>query len=135
MRRTMLHAKIHRATVTDANVDYEGSITIPRDLMDAAGILAFEQVQVVDVDNGARFETYVIEGISGSGELVVNGAAAHLVEPGHKVIIHAYAAMKESRARSFRPRIVLVDDANRPITPDPAYDEPMEAAAPSPAPG
>jgi aspartate 1-decarboxylase len=128
----MLRAKIHRATVTDANVDYEGSITIPRDLMDAAGILPFEQVQVVDVNNGARFETYVIEGLSGSGNLIVNGAAAHLVEPGHKVIIQAYAVMKESRARAYRPRIVLVDGANRPVAPDPDYDEPMEPAAPSP---
>lgn len=109
MRRTMLHGKIHRAIVTDANVDYVGSITLDPDLMEVAGILEFEQVHVVDVDNGARFVTYTIAGQSGSREVVVNGAAAHLVSKGDRVIVLAYAEMEDAEARESRPRVVHLD--------------------------
>lgn len=112
----MLLGKVHRATVTDANINYEGSLTLDRDLMEAAGMLPFEQVQVLDIDNGARLTTYLIEGDRGSGVVTVNGAAARLVAPGDKVIIVAYAEMDEAEARSHQPRVVLVDAANRPIT-------------------
>ena len=111
MRRTMLHGKIHRAIVTDANVDYVGSITLDPDLMEEAGILEFEQVHVVDVDNGARFVTYTITGRRGSREVVVNGAAAHLVTKGDRVIVLAYAEMEDAEARDFQPRIVHLDGA------------------------
>ena len=109
MRRTMLHGKIHRAIVTDADVDYVGSITLDPDLMEGAGILEFEQVHVVDVDNGARFVTYTIAGQRGSREVVVNGAAAHLVSKGDRVIVLAYAEMEDAEAREFRPRVVQLD--------------------------
>ena len=109
MRRTMMHGKIHRAVVTDANVDYVGSITLDPDLMDGAGILENEQVHVVDVDNGARFVTYAISGRRGTREVVVNGAAAHLVTVGDRVIVLAYAEMEDAEARSFRPNIVHLD--------------------------
>ncbi|MEO7804487.1 MAG: aspartate 1-decarboxylase [Actinomycetota bacterium] len=112
----MMHGKIHRATVTDANIDYVGSITLDPELIEAAGLLPFEQVHVVDIDNGARFETYVIEGERSSGQVILNGAAARLVQKGDKVIVIAYAEMEDAEARQFRPRIVLVDDSNRPIT-------------------
>lgn len=116
MKRKMLHGKIHRATVTDANLDYEGSITVDGALMEAAGMLPYEQVQVLDVDNGARFETYIIQGARESGEIVVNGAAAHLVSAGNRIIICSYTQMKDEKARRHIPRIVLVDDSNRPVT-------------------
>ncbi|HLF70342.1 MAG TPA: aspartate 1-decarboxylase [Actinomycetota bacterium] len=116
MRRTMMHGKIHRATVTDANIDYVGSITLDPDLFEAAGILPFEKVAVVDIDNGARFETYVIEGDRGSGDVILNGAAARLVQKGDKVIVIAYAEMDDAEAAAFVPRVVLVDDSNRPVT-------------------
>lgn len=116
MRRTMLMGKVHRATVTDANLNYEGSLTLDRDLMDAAGMLPYEQVQVLDVDNGARLTTYLIEGERSSGQVIINGAAARLVSPGDKVIVVAYAEMEEEEARSHTPRVVLVDGRNRPIT-------------------
>lgn len=109
MRRTMLHGKIHRAVVTDANVSYVGSITLDPQLLECAGILEFEQVHVVDVDNGARFVTYTITGQRGSGEVVVNGAAAHLVTPGDRVIVLAYAEMEDAEARNFQPKIVTLD--------------------------
>jgi aspartate 1-decarboxylase len=109
----MLKSKIHRATVTDANLDYEGSITIDRDLMKRADIWPFERVEVYNVDNGARFATYAIEGASGSGEICLNGAAAHLVKPGHKVIICTYVAMTEADLPQYRPKVVLVDARNR----------------------
>jgi aspartate 1-decarboxylase len=112
MKRIMMHAKIHRATVTDANVDYAGSITLDPNLMDAAGILEFEQVHVLDVDNGARFETYVISGDPGSGDVVVNGAAAHLVSKGDRVIIITYAEVEEAEAALWRPKIVQLDGSN-----------------------
>lgn len=115
MRRRMMIGKIHRATVTDANIDYVGSITLDPDLIESSGMLPFEQVQVVDVNNGSRFETYIIEGIRGSGQVVVNGAAARLVQKGDKVIVIAYAEMEEVEARNFEPKIVQVDSENRPL--------------------
>jgi aspartate 1-decarboxylase len=116
MLRNMMHGKIHRATITDANIEYVGSITLDPDLIESAGILAYEQVQVVDVSNGARFETYVIEGDRGSGQVVVNGAAARLVAKGDKVIVIAYAQMSDEEARKLVPRVVLVDEENRLLT-------------------
>ena len=116
MRRTMLSGKVHRATVTDANISYEGSLTLDRDLMDAAGMVPYEQVQVLDIDNGARLTTYLIEGERSSGQVIVNGAAARLVAPGDKVIIVAYVEIEDAEARAHTPKVVLVDGANRPIT-------------------
>jgi aspartate 1-decarboxylase len=118
MRRTMMKSKIHRATITEANLAYVGSITIDRDLMDAADLLANEKVQVVDNDNGARLETYVIEGERGSGTICLNGAAARLVHPGDTIIIISYADLEDAEARSFEPRVVFVDGANRPVEVD-----------------
>ncbi len=108
-------SKIHRATVTDANLNYTGSITIDRDLLDAARMLPYEKVQVLNINTGARFETYIIEGERGSGTVCLNGAAARLVQPGDLVIIISYAAMTPEEAANHRPRIVLVDSANRPV--------------------
>jgi len=113
MRREMLHAKIHRATVTDANLDYEGSLTIDGDLMQAADIRPFERIDVYNVSNGARFSTYAIGGESGSGTVCVNGAAARLASRGDKIIIAAYATYEEAELDSHEPRVVLVDKANR----------------------
>jgi aspartate 1-decarboxylase len=113
MQRTMMKSKIHRATVTDADLNYRGSITIDRDLMDAADLLEFEQVHVVDVDNGARFETYVIEGPRGSGTICLNGAAARLVQRGDKVIVISYAVYPEAEFAAHEPLIVHVDEGNR----------------------
>jgi len=116
MRRRMMKSKIHRATVTDADLDYVGSITIDRDLMDAADLLEFEQVAVVDIDNGARLETYVIEGERGSGQICLNGAAAHLMHPGDRVIVISYADFDDADVvNGYEPRIVHVDTANRAI--------------------
>ncbi len=121
MRRRMMKSKIHRATVTDADLDYVGSITVDRDLMDAADLLAYEQVAVVDIDNGARLETYVIEGVRGTGEICLNGAAAHLVHPGDRIIIISYAEIDDADlATGWQPRIVHVDTANRQISEDQA---------------
>ena len=108
--RTMLKSKLHRATVTDANVDYEGSITLDPALMRAADILPYEQVHVLDVDNGARLETYAIEGRP--GEVCINGAAARLVEKGHRVIILTYRTVESLRAREVKPRLVYLDERN-----------------------
>ena len=113
MQRFMLYAKIHRATVTQADLHYVGSLTVDRDLLDAAGLLPGEQVDVVDIDNGNRLTTYVIEGERGSGIICINGAAARLVSPGDKVIVIAYAAMDDAEARTFEPQVVFVDDDNR----------------------
>ena len=112
MIRTMLGGKIHRARVTGADVHYVGSISIDPLLLDAAGILPYERVQVVDVDNGARLETYVIPGERGAGTIQVNGAAAHLVEVGHLVIIMSYVHLDDAEARRWEPTVVLVDEAN-----------------------
>lgn len=115
MLLTMLKSKIHRATVTQAELDYVGSITIDAALAEAAGLVEYERVQVADVDNGNRFETYVIFGEAGSGIICVNGAAAHCVELGDKVIVMAYAAMTPDEAADTAnaPRVVFVDGANR----------------------
>ena len=112
MLRKMLRAKIHRATVTDANLEYVGSLTIDQDLMDAAGIAHWEAVLVSDLDNGSRHETYAIPGPRGSGVICANGAAAHLIKPGDKVIIMCFALLNEQEMAGHRPRIVLVDAAN-----------------------
>jgi len=110
--RTMLKGKIHRATVTEANIDYEGSITIDKDLMEAADILPYEMVHVLDVDNGTRLQTYAIEGERGSGVICMNGAAARLVYKGDRVIILAYSLVPEEEARHIVPRLVYVDSNN-----------------------
>ena len=113
MTRKMLRAKIHRATVTQADVDYEGSITIDRRLMDATDLLPNEAVSVWNVTSGTRLETYAVEGPADSGVVCVNGAAAHLVRPGDLVIIAAYTWMDEKAARAHEPRVVFVDEHNR----------------------
>jgi aspartate 1-decarboxylase len=113
MTRTMLKSKIHRATVTDSNLHYVGSITIDPDLLEAADVLEFEQVTVLDIDNGARFETYAIAGESGSGEMVVNGAAARLVQPGDTIIVLSYAGYRDEELDDYSPRVVHVDADNR----------------------
>jgi len=113
MSRKMLRAKIHRATVTQADVHYEGSITIDRRLMDATDLLPNEAVCVWNVTNGNRFETYAVEGAPDSGVICVNGAAAHLVSPGDLVIIAAYTWLEEEAARAYEPKVVFVDERNR----------------------
>lgn len=110
--RTMLKGKIHRATVTEANVDYEGSITVDPVLMEAADILPFEQVHVLDINNGVRLQTYAIEGKRGSGVICLNGAAARLIHAGDLAIILAYDLVTEEEARSHRPRLVYVNERN-----------------------
>lgn len=110
---TLFKGKIHRATVTQANLNYMGSITIDSTLMRAAGILPGEKVQIVDNNNGSRLETYVIEGEADSGVICLNGAAARLVQPGDTVIIIAYALMTPEEAAAFQPRVVMVDAQNR----------------------
>ena len=111
--RVMLKGKIHRARITEVNVDYEGSITIDSDLMEAADIMPYEQVQVLDVNNAARFETYAVVGEKGSGKVCVNGAAARLVAKGDIVIILTYSHMSDEAAREHHPKLVYVDSANR----------------------
>jgi aspartate 1-decarboxylase len=111
--RTMLKSKIHRATVTQADLNYVGSVTVDENLMDAAGLLAGEQVAIVDITNGARLETYVIPGERGSGVLGINGAAAQLMHPGDLVILISYAGMDDATARGYQPKIVFVDADNR----------------------
>ena len=113
MLLTMLKGKIHRAVVTQAELDYVGSITIDEQLMEAAGIQEYERVQVVDVNNGQRLETYAIAGERNSGVVCLNGAAARLVQPGDMVIIMAYALMQPEEVRAFRPKVVFVDSLNR----------------------
>lgn len=112
MQLELLKSKIHRATVTDANLNYQGSITIARDLMDAANILPYEKVGVLDVNNGSRLETYVIEGPAKSGMICLNGAAARLVQPGDLVIIVAYATMTPEEAKNWQPTVVHVNEKN-----------------------
>ena len=112
MQRQMLKSKIHRATVTDCDVDYVGSITIDPELMASADLIANEQVHVWVLDNGARFVTYVIEGRPGSGEMQVNGAAAHLTQPGHKVIVASFGAYDERDLESYSPIVVHVNADN-----------------------
>lgn len=112
MMRIMMKSKIHRATVTQADLDYVGSVTLDAALMEAADLLEGEQVAIVDITNGARIETYVIPGERGSGVIGINGAAAHLVHPGDLVIIMSYAVLTDAEARALQPRIVHVDDKN-----------------------
>jgi len=123
MRRSMCKSKIHRATVTDANLAYEGSITLDPVLMGAADILEYEKVHVVNIASGARFETYVITGVEGSGDVVLNGAAARLVQPGDTVIIMSYASYDEAELEDFEPKLVFVDDHNQ-IRPHPLRETP-----------
>jgi len=111
--RIMMKSKIHRATVTQADLDYVGSVTLDSALMEAADLLEGEQVAIVDITNGARIETYVIPGPAGSGVIGINGAAAHLVHPGDLVIIMSYAVMSDAEARALKPHVVHVDDQNR----------------------
>jgi aspartate 1-decarboxylase len=113
MFRTMCKSKIHRATVTGADLNYIGSITIDPVLMEAADLLEYEQVAVVNVNNGARFETYVIPGERGRGEICLNGAAARMVHPGDKVIVISYAQYDEAEMETYRPQFIFVDEQNR----------------------
>ncbi|MES2137757.1 MAG: aspartate 1-decarboxylase [Pseudomonadota bacterium] len=113
MMRVMMKSKIHRATVTQADLDYVGSVTLDAALMEAADLLEGEQVAIVDITNGARIETYVIPGPAGGGVIGINGAAAHLVHPGDLVIIMSYALMEDAEARAMKPHVVHVDDQNR----------------------
>lgn len=112
MRVTMLKGKIHRATVTQAKLDYVGSITIDEKLMEEAGILEYEKVQIVDIDNGNRFETYTIAGDAGSGVICLNGAAARCVQENDKIIIMSYCEMDAEEVKSHKPTVVFVDDNN-----------------------
>lgn len=113
MKRILLKSKIHRATVTDANLAYEGSVTIDPELLEAADIVVYERVEIYDITNGARLSTYAILGEPGSGEICINGAAAHLVNPGDLVIIATYAEYEESEIKNHEPRLILVDHQNR----------------------
>lgn len=115
MIRTMMKSKIHRATVTQADLHYVGSVTVDEDLLDAADLLPGELVHIVDIDNGARLETYTIAGERGTGVIGINGAAAHLVHPGDLVILIAYAQLEDAEARTFEPSVVFVDADNRVI--------------------
>lgn len=113
MRLNMLKGKIHRATVKQAALDYVGSITIDVDLLEASGIIEYEKVQIVDVNNGARFETYAIAGERGAGMICLNGAAARCVQPNDKIIIMCYCDMDEEEAKAHKPKVVFVDDENK----------------------
>jgi len=115
MRLKLLKSKIHRAAVTDANLNYEGSITIDQDLMDAAGLIPYEKVLVVNLQNGSRLETYTVPGEPGKGEICIMGAAAHLVQTGDLLIIMAFADLKPKELADFQPKIVMVDQKNRPV--------------------
>ncbi|MCY8484655.1 aspartate 1-decarboxylase [Bacillus atrophaeus] len=112
MYRTMMSGKLHRATVTEANLNYVGSITIDEDLIDAVGMLANEKVQIVNNNNGARLETYIIPGERGSGVICLNGAAARLVQPGDTVIIISYKMMSEQDAASHQPKVAMLNEKN-----------------------
>ncbi|HEX3152591.1 MAG TPA: aspartate 1-decarboxylase [Gemmataceae bacterium] len=120
MQRLMFKAKIHRATVTAANQDYEGSLSVDADLLEAADILPHEQIHVWDVTNGARLVTYALPAPRGSGEVCVNGAGAHLIKPGDLVIVATYTMMSSRKARKHRPTVVLVDSKNQIREADPA---------------
>ncbi|RKG93789.1 aspartate 1-decarboxylase [Corallococcus terminator] len=113
MRRILFKSKIHRATVTQADLDYEGSVTIDRDLLQAADILPFEKVAVWNVTRGTRLETYALEGPSGSGVICINGAAAHLNQPGDLVILATFAEVEEAELTAWKPTVVFVDGKNR----------------------
>ncbi len=118
MKRVLLKSKIHRATVTEANLAYNGSVTIDRELMDAADIVEYEQVQIYNITSGTRLTTYAIIGEPGSGVICINGAAAHLVKPQDLVIIASYAEYKEKEARRHQPKVVLVDSQNSQVIPE-----------------
>jgi aspartate 1-decarboxylase len=130
MQRQMLKSKIHRATVTDCDVEYVGSLTLDPDLIGQADLLANEQVHVWDIDNGARFVTYVIEGEAGSGTVQVNGAAARLVQPSHKVIVASFAAYDERDLEAYSPVVVHVNEQNRAVRVD--SDPSVLLSGPSP---
>ncbi|CAM4129140.1 aspartate 1-decarboxylase [Corallococcus sp. ZKHCc1 1396] len=115
MRRILFKSKIHRATVTQADLDYEGSVTIDRDLLQAADILPFEKVAVWNVTRGTRLETYALEGPSGSGVICINGAAAHLNQPGDLVILATFAEVEEAELAQWKPTVVFVDEKNRAV--------------------
>ncbi|RKH19314.1 aspartate 1-decarboxylase [Corallococcus praedator] len=115
MRRILFKSKIHRATVTQADLDYEGSVTIDRDLLQAADILPFEKVAVWNVTRGTRLETYALEGESGSGVICINGAAAHLNQPGDLVILATFAEVEEAELANWKPTVVFVDGKNRAV--------------------
>ena len=129
MRRHLLKSKIHRATVTEANLDYEGSISVDQDLLDAADILPNEQVHVWDVTNGTRLITYALSAPSGSGRVCVNGAGAHLIKPGDLVIIATFTQMRTREARKYQPTVVLVDGNNRVRESEVEADRPDVAAS------
>ncbi|MES2124394.1 MAG: aspartate 1-decarboxylase [Gemmatimonadota bacterium] len=122
MQRRMMKSKVHRATITSADLHYEGSLTLDTELMRAADLLEFEEIQVVNVNNGARFTTYVIPGDAGSGTVQLNGAAARLGQPGDLVILIAYADVPDAEAAAFRPAVVFVDAENRIRSPAPTGD-------------
>lgn len=113
MLRSMMKSKIHRATVTEANLEYEGSITIDRDLLRAADLLPGEHVHIVNINNGSRIETYCVEGKAGSGTICMNGAAARWAQVGDQVIIISYAMLEDEQARLYKPKIVFVDRSNK----------------------
>jgi aspartate 1-decarboxylase len=123
MNRTMLKSKIHRARVSGSDLHYVGSITLDPELLEAADILEHELVHVLDIDNGARFETYTIAGAAGSGEVTINGAAARLVHTGDRIIVVSYAAYSEDEVETHTPRVVHVDEANRMLRVDDAVAE------------
>ncbi len=112
MNITMLYSKLHRATVTDANLNYVGSITIDQDLLDAADMLVGQKIDIVNVNNGERFSTYIIPGERGKGDICLNGAAARKVHKGDKIIIIAYATMSQEEAKTMKPKVIILDDDN-----------------------
>ncbi len=118
MRRSIFKSKIHRATVTDADLEYEGSVSIDEDLLDAAGIWEYEEVHIWNITRGTRLTTYAIKGPRGSGTICINGAAAHLNKPGDRVILATFAQMDEAEARRHVPQVVLVDEENRIVAKD-----------------
>jgi aspartate 1-decarboxylase len=129
MQRMMFKSKIHRATVTGANLNYEGSLTVDADLLEAADILPYEQIHVWDVSNGARLVTYALPAPAGSGQVCVNGAGAHLIKPGDLVIVATYTVMSGRKAKKYEPTVVFVDEANKMREADPA--ELVAASVPS----
>ncbi|MEV5594849.1 aspartate 1-decarboxylase [Streptomyces sp. NPDC052496] len=135
MLRTMFKSKIHRATVTQADLHYVGSVTVDADLLDAADLLPGELVHIVDITNGARLETYIIEGERASGVLGINGAAAHLVHPGDLVILISYAQVSDAEARTLRPRVVHVDGENRIVGVGTDASEPVPGGGEERSPG
>jgi aspartate 1-decarboxylase len=129
MRRLLFKSKIHRATVTHADLHYEGSVTIDQDLLDAADILPFEKVAVWNVTRGSRLETYALQGERGSGVVCLNGAAAHLNDPGDVVIIATFAEVEDAKARGWTPTVVFVDDRNRVVRTAPEMPGPQRRTA------